>query len=310
MERISTSSAYSALLNNLMAAQSQEAQINAQVSSGQNASDLKGYASSAETLMAMQSVQSQVTGFLNSGQVLTAKLSSQDTALSQVGAAVTSASTAITNALASGNGDTLMQALQSAFSGAVQGLNSTFNGQYLFGGGQVNTPPVSATSLSDLTSAPTIASVFNNDQLVQTAQVSQNTTVQTGFLASSLGTNLFTTFQAIANYNNGPNGPFSGTLTTAQTAFLQSQISSFNSEATAVNSASGQNGLVQSEVSNAQSDLNSQQTTLQTMIGNITNTNMALAATNLQQAQLAVQASAKVFVALENSSLVSLLPNN
>jgi flagellar hook-associated protein 3 FlgL len=310
MQSISTATAYNTVLNNLMTAEAQESQISAQVSSGENATDLKGYASSAETLIAMQNVQGQITGYLNSGQILTAKLSAQDTALGQIGDSVTSATTAITNALAAGDGDTLMQALQSAFDNAVQGLNSTFNGQYLFAGGQVNTQPVTATSLSSLTSAPSIASLFNNDQVIQTAQVNQNTTLQTGFLASSLGTNLFTTFQAIAAYDQGPNGPFSGTLTQAQTTFLQGQIASLNAESTAMNTTSGQNGLVQSEVASAQTDLSNQQTTLQTLTGNIANTNMAQAASNLQQAQLAVQASAKVFAALENSSLVTLLPTS
>lgn len=310
MQIISTATAYNTVLNNLMAAESQETTISAQVSSGENATDLQGYASSSETLIAMQNVQSQVNGFLNSGQVLTAKLSAQSTALGQVGDAVTSASTAITNALAAGNGDTVMQALSSAFDNAVQGLNTTFNGQYLFAGGQVNTPPISSTTnLNSLTTAPSIASLFNNDQVIQTAQVNQNTTLQTGFLASNLGSNLFTTMQAIVAYDQGPNGPFSGTLTQAQTTFLQGQIANLNSEATALNTASGQNGLTQSEVASAQTDLGNQQTTLQTMIGNIANTNMAQAASNLQQAQLAVQASAKVFQALENSSLVTLLPN-
>ncbi len=160
----------------------------------------------------MQTVQSQVSGFLNTGQVLTAKLSGQDTALTQVGSAAAAASQAITNALAAGSGDTVMQALQSAFNGAVQGLNTTFNGQYLFAGGQVNTQPVSATALSDLTAAPSIASVFHNDQLTQSAQVDQTSRSRSrrAFLASSLGTALLATFQAIEAYDQGPNGPFSG----------------------------------------------------------------------------------------------------
>jgi flagellar hook-associated protein 3 FlgL len=225
-----------------------------------------------------------------------------------VGSSAAAASKAITNALAAGSGDTVMQALQSAFNGAVQGLNTTFNGQYLFAGGQVNTQPVSATALSDLTAAPSLASLFHNDQLTQSAQVDQNTTIQTGFLASGLGTALFSTFQAIEAYNQGPNGPFSGNLTTAQTTFLQSQIANFNSAATALNTAAGRNGLLQSEVSNTQSDLSNQQNTMQGLIGNITTTNMAQAAANLQQAQLAIQASARVFSALSDSSLVNLLP--
>jgi flagellar hook-associated protein 3 FlgL len=309
MERISTSSSYSAIIANLMASEAKVNQINAQVSSGENATDLKGYASNAETLMAMQSVQTQVTGYLNTGQVVTAKLSSQNSALTQVASSASQAQAAVANALAAGNGDTVMQALQSAFSNAVQGLNTTFNGQYLFSGGQVNTPPVSASSLTDLTNAPTIASLFHNDQTIQTAQVDQNTTLSTGFLASNLGTNLFNAFQAIETFNQGPDGPFSGTLTTTQTAFLQSQISVFNGQASALNTAAGQNGLLQSEVSTTQTDLSNQQTSVQGLIGNIVTADPATAAANLAQAQLAIQASAKVFQSLSTSSLVNLLPN-
>jgi flagellar hook-associated protein 3 FlgL len=306
MERIATSTAYGSIVSNMMAAQAYQNQLTAQVSSGENATDLKGYAAHAETLVAMQSVQTQVGGYLNSGQVLTAKLSSQNTALTQVAGSATDASKAITDALASGSGDTVMQQLQSAFNDAVQGLNTTFDGQYLFAGGQVNTQPVSATSLTDLTSAPSVASLFHNDQLTQTAQISQNTTVSTGFLASSLGTNLFNTFQAIQAYVN-TNGPFSGNLTTAQTTFLQGQISSFNSAATSLNTAAGQNGLVQSQVASTQTDLSDQQTTLTQLMGNITQTNMAQAAANLQQSQLAIQASAQAFLALQGSSLLNVL---
>jgi flagellar hook-associated protein 3 FlgL len=308
MERISTATAYNAVLANLMLSQSQEMQINAQVASGKNATDLQGYGVGAETLTAMQTVQGQVSSYLDTGQVVTAKLSSQNTGLTQVGGAATSASQAISNALASGSGDTLMQALQSAFNDAVQGLNTQFNGQYVFGGGQVNTQPVSATSLTDLTNAPSIASLFHNDQVVQSAKISANTTVQTGFLADQLGTSLFNAFQAIEAYAQGPGGPFSGNLTPAQTAFLQSQLASFNGAATSLNTSAGKNGLLQSEVSNTQTDLGDQQTTLQSLIGNITDTNMAQAASNLQQAQLALQASAKIFSNLANSSLVTLLP--
>jgi flagellar hook-associated protein 3 FlgL len=308
MERISTATIFNGIIANLMAAQSQESQINAQVSSGKNATDLQGYSSTAETLMAMQTVQSQVSGYVNTGKVVAAKLSSQDSALGQLGSAASAGTAAITNALAAGNGDTVMQALQSAFNNAVQGLNTTFNGQYLFAGGQVNTPPVSATALTDLTSAPSIASLFHNDQMIQSAQVDQHTTLQTGFLADQLGTALFNTFQAIEAYNQGPNGPFAGTLTTAQAAFLQTQIASFNGAATALTTAAGKNGLLQSEVTNTQADLGARQTTMDGLIGNLTDTNMAQAASNLQQAQLAVQASAKIFSSLANSSLVSLLP--
>jgi flagellar hook-associated protein 3 FlgL len=307
MERISTSGAYSAVLASLMANQAKQTQVIAQISSGETATDLKGYAGKAETLMAMQSVQSQVAGYVNSGQTLTAKLSSQNTALTQMSDASTSASKAITDALASGTGDVVMQSLQTAYGEIAQGLNTTFNGEYVFGGGQVNTPPVSATSLSALGAAPSVASVFHNDQMVQTAQVSQNTTLQTGFLASNLGTAVFTTLQAIQAYDQGPSGPLTGQLTSAQSTFLQGQLANLSTATAALNTAAGQNGTNQNQLASTQTSLTDQQTSLQGLVGNITNVNMGQAAANLQQAQLAVQASAQAFVTLNGTSLLNVL---
>jgi flagellar hook-associated protein 3 FlgL len=51
-----------------------------------------------------------------------------------------------------------------------------------------------------------------------------------------------------------------------------------------------------------------QQNTLTGMIGNITDADMAKAATDLSNSQLAVQASARVLQALQSSSLLTLLP--
>ena len=172
MERISTSTAYNGVLTNLMNAENQQATISSQISSEQNATDLKGYASQAETLTALQSVQAQVTGYLSNSQLVSAQLSTQDQALTQVTSAATSASQAITTALAAGNGDTLMQSLQSAFQNAVQGLNTTFNGNYVFSGGNSST---AAGQCADPggpgRGAPTVASVFTNDQHVTTTQI-------------------------------------------------------------------------------------------------------------------------------------------
>jgi flagellar hook-associated protein 3 FlgL len=306
MDRISTADSYAAVVANMMTAQQQLTNDGAQLSSGNVASDLQGYASHAETLTAMQTVQSQVGGFLASDQILSDKLTTQDTALQQVQGAATGASQAIRSALAEGVGDSLMQSLQDQFQTAVQGLNTTYNGEYIFAGGQVNTPPVNVNSLTALGAAPSVASVFQNDQQISSNQISQNTTIQTGFLASNVGTPLMTVFQNIQNYVTA-NGPFTGQLTTAQTAFLQTQMNSLDAAGSTLTTTAAQNGGIQSQVTNAQTDLGNYQTTLGTMIGNITGANVAQVSANLQQAQLAIQASAQVFLALQNSSLLNVL---
>ncbi len=307
MERISTSSAYSGVLNNILNAETNQTNIGNQISSQQVSTDLQGYASKAETLTALQSVQAQVTGYLSNSQTTAAQLSTQDTALTQITSAATDASKVITTALAAGNGDTLIQSLQADFQNAVQGLNTTFNGNYVFSGGNTGTAPVNVTTLTGLAAAPTVASVFTNDQHVASTQITATTSVQTGQLADQLGTPLFTALQAIAQYDQGPNGPLSGTLTQAQQTFLQGQITAINTAATGLNTATAQNGQAQAEVTSAQTALTSQQTSLTGLIGDITDVNLAQASSQLSQAQLAVQASSRVFEALQSSSLLAVL---
>jgi len=306
MQRISTADSYAAVIANMQQAQTQLSTASNQISSGETATDLQGYAAHAETLTAMQTVNNQVTGYLSNDSILANKLTTQDTGLQQVAGAATGASQAINSAIANNTGDTLMQSLEIQFQSATEGLNSTYNGEYVFAGGQVTTPPVSASSMSALAAVP-IASIFQNDQQVTTSQIDQNTTVQTGFLASTLGTPLMTAFQAIQNFANGPNGPFSGQLTATQVTFLQGQIASLNTAAGTLNGQAAQNGGVQAQLTNTQTDLTDQQNTLGTMIGNIAAANVAQATANLQEAQLAIQASAQVFLALQNTSLLAVL---
>ena len=117
-----------------------------------------------------------------------------------------------------------------------------------------------------------------------------------------------TALQAIQNYVNGPNGPFTGQLTTTQITFLQGQITSLNSRRQrAHHLRRPERRPAEPADQHAQTDLTNQQTTLGTMIGNITDANVAQASANLQQAQLAIQASAQVFLALQNSSLLDVL---
>jgi flagellar hook-associated protein 3 FlgL len=307
IDRVSTAGAYNAVLANLMQAEVSETNAGNQLSTTEQASDLQGYGGNAEALMALQGTTTQVTGFLNNSQTVSAQLATQNTALTEVASAATSASQAITGALAENSGTSLMSSLQDALSSAVDGLNTTFNGQFLFAGGQVNTQPVSASSLSDLTAAPSIGGLFNNDQRVATTQLDANTSISTGFLASDVGTPLLTALQSIEAFNQGPNGPLTGTLTSVQATFLTSQIANLSTVQTNLNDVVAQNGQAQSEVTNVQSSLTSQQTMLQGLVGNITDANLAQASTNLQQAQLSIEAAGQVFQALNASSLLNSL---
>ncbi|MDP1632264.1 MAG: flagellin [Caulobacter sp.] len=306
MNRVATANSYSTVLTDLMRAQVRQQDASNQVSSGKIASDLKGFSRQAETLLATRSIQTKVDGFLAEGQTLTSKLESQALALTQTADAAQGARQAIAEALATGHGDALMSEMSSWFSSASDSLNARFGGRYLFAGGQVDTQPVTATSLADLTTQPTVASFFKNDALVPTNRLDESTTIQSGFLADQLGSGLFTAFRQVQDFVD-VNGAFTGKLTTAQETFLQGMLASFDTARTDLTGAAARNGLTQNRVDKTMETQGARKTMLEGMVGGMTDVDMADAISRLQQAQTAVEASAQVFNTLSQSSLLALL---
>jgi flagellar hook-associated protein 3 FlgL len=306
MDRVTTFSAYNSVISNLMTSELRQNQANVQVSSGKVASDLKGFGVNAEALTAARTLSIRVDNYVTSNKNLSAKLESQDLALTQVSDAGSGARQTIAAAVASGRGDGLMSSLQSLFGQATAGLNSQYNGHYLFSGGKVDTAPVAAKTLQDLLTPPA-GGVFQNDQLATTSRLDESTTLQTGMLADGIGTNLFNAFQQIAAFDQGPNGPFTGQLTPAQQTFLTGMLQTFDSANQGMTDTVAANGLMQNRVTQAQTTQTDRKTVLDTMIGNITDVDMAEAASRLSQAQVALQASAHIFASLQNSTLLNYL---
>jgi len=306
MTRVSTSSNFSIMTTNLMRAQLTQGAVGEQVSSQKVANDLKGYARNAEVLTAMRSTQAKLNGLLDQTTLVSNRLEMQDTGIGKIASGAKGGREAIANAMAAGNATTLMQQLKSAFGDVLQGLNTKSNGRYVFAGAQTDTPPTSATSMADLTAAAATSDLFHNDQYIATNRVDEQTTTQTGILGDALGTSTFEAFKQTQAYVDA-NGPFTGTLTSSQNDFLKSMLPSFDSAYSDIVTIQGKNGLSQKRFETAKVELQDQTDTLTTMIGGITDVDMAEAVTRLEAAKLAVQASAQVFAGLQTSSLLNYL---
>lgn len=306
--RVSTSQIWTNALNNLQSAQDRQAKANNQVSTQKVATDLAGFGRASEIIAAYQSSLSKTNGFIDVNQTVSDRLDSQDLALTRTSDSASDAKDAVMNALASGDGSALMTAIQGAFSSATDGLNYVHNGQYLFGGGNDDKPPVTVNSLSALAGLPAITDAFQNGTVKKSSRIDQHTTIQTGMLASDLGTALMQTFQDIQKYNDDPTtGPFGAQLTDAQKAFLTTKSQEFNNEYSKLVEQTSVNGTLQKRVSNTTDSLNGQVSTLTGLIGDRTNVDLAKAYSDLQQAQVSVQASAQVLTSLNQTSLLNLL---
>ncbi len=312
MTRVSTSGNFGVMTSNLMRAQVLQNIAGEQVSSQKNATDLKGYAKNAEVLTAMKTAQAKVAGFLDQTTLVANRLDVQDIGIGQVADATQEARDAVANAVAAGSAETLMQQLGGAFGDVIQGLNSKFSGRYVFAGAKSDVQPTTATKMADLTSGPptgtavSIPTLFQNDQYISSNRIDDTTSVNTGQLADRLGTGVYGVFQQVQAYVD-INGPFTGKLTQAQSDFLKGLLPTFDSVKTGLVTAQAQNGLNQKRFDTAKTDLSGQADTLSTMVGGITDVDMAEAVTRLESAKLAVQASAQVFASLQNSSLLNVL---
>ena len=308
MTRVSTSGNYSSVLANLMSAQQRQMEASDQLSSGKIGTDLKAFSRNAQVLTAMQTLNTRLTGFTEQNAFTSNRLEMQDLALNKAAEAARMTRDALSNALAADRADALVSELKGQFANAVGALNTRHAGKYLFAGGQVDTPPVSARQLSDLTVSPTaVADSFHNDDYIDKARVDETTTLEIGQLADDLGTPMFNAFRDLQALEEGANGPFTGKLTAAQRTFLQSQIAVWETVQSDLTTAAARNGTVQGQLESVKRGLNARQNTVAGMIGDVSDADMAKAATALTQAQQAVQASSQVFLSLKNVSLLNVL---
>lgn len=305
--RVSTSGNYASVLTNLMSAQLRQFDANQRVSSQKNGSDLKDYAKKAETLAALRVVDRRTKAYQDQNGLIADKLVTQDQALNQVADAAGQIRQTIADALATDRADTFLTDLNNLFKNAVQGMNTSYDGKYLFGGGQINTKPVTAQNLTDLTAGPAVATFFQNDDFKVQAKLDDSTTVTTGVLADDLGTPLMNALKTIQAYSEGPNGPFTGQLTDAQRTFLQGTLSGWDTVRSDLTLQAASNGLNQKRVDDVAQSLVARKDTLTIMLGGVTDADMGKAASDLAAAQFAVQASAKVFQSLQTTSLLNFL---
>lgn len=308
MTRVATFGNYQSALLNLMTAQTRAAEAQERISTQKNATDLTGFGRQAETLTAMKGSQSRIQGFIDTGAAVTARLTTQDLAMGQVSDAISGAREALGNAIATDSGGSLMLELEGYFQAARGGLNMRHHGGYLFAGASTSTTPVEAANLSELLAAPSVASLFSNDTLKTASRVAESTTLETGFLADELGTDIMSILRDIQEYHTTVGqGPLDGRLDETQKAFLSTQLIRLEEAGTAVIDKMAKTGSLANQVENITKGHEAQKMALEELVSNRTDADMAKAITDLQLSQVAIEASAQMISQLRQVSLLNYL---
>jgi flagellar hook-associated protein 3 FlgL len=308
MTRVATFGNYQSALLDLMSAQTRAADAQERVSTQKNATDLTGFGRQSETLTALKGAQSRIQGFLETSEAVSARLTTQDLALGQINDAIAGAREALGGALATDSGGSLMLDLEGHFQAARGGLNMRHHGGYLFAGASTSTMPVAAASLTELAAAPSVTSLFSNDTLKTASRVAEGTTLETGFLASELGTDVLSILRDIQTFHATPgSGPLDGRLTAPQKAFLTTQLARLEQAGTAVVDKMARTGSLANQVESITKGHEAQKSALDGLVAGRTDADMAEAITDLQLSQVAIQASAQVISQLRQVSLLNYL---
>lgn len=320
MTRVATFGNYQSALLDLMNAQSRAQLAQERIDSEKIATDMSGYGRGAESLTSLTSTQARLQGFIATGETAAGRLGAQDLAMTRVAEGGSGAREAIANALSAGRIDNLMTELDLDYQAVQGGLNTEWQGVHLFAGGQGDTAPATAGSMAELAAAPSSAATFANDTLKQKSRIDENTTLETGFLASEIGGPLTEIFRNIQAFQNGaavtvggvtytPTG--AGTITGQPTAeveaFLKAQMKELDAANEGLTNQIAKNGLMQNHVDAALDAHEGQKTSLEALMQRKSGYDPAQAITDLQMAQVAIEASAQVVNSLRNTSLLDLL---
>lgn len=307
MTRISTTQANLTTLNNLLRNQARLADAQNQVATGKKSTTLKGLVRELGALNAARAVSIRSQSTVDRIKELEPKLAIQDTALGQMTDAADKLRQSLIGSLGSDNGLIVMQDLQAAFDQLGNALNQKYAGRSLFAGTRTDVEPFTAKTLDEVAAAATVSELFQNSDVRQVSRIDDGTAVQTGILADDVASDLVSVIKAVKEFNDGAGGPFSGTMSAAQRTFIQAQLAALSPILDAMNQVQGQNGLLQNKVETAKTLEEERQVLMTSLIGDLQDADLAEAASRLQQAQTAVEASARTFSILQNVSLLNFL---
>lgn len=308
VDRVATNAQSQYLLSQITKANTALDITQAQVASGKVSSDYVGIGDKTASLEAARAAAARADAYSANTQLAVTQTDLQDTQLTALSTLAGQLKQAISTAVGNSDGTGLMTTAQDIFQQASAILNSTdSNGNYIYGGGQGNSPPFTATSLSDLTSA-SVASFFQNGSSKKSVMVGDGENVQIGVLASDVGSQLMTALQNLA-VADGPSASLSGALTSTQLDNLTSNVLPSATDAYGgLNDATAANGETYTRLQDAVANQQSQSTLYKGFVSDIEDVDMTQAVTNLNQNQVALQAALEVTAKLGQLSLLNYLP--
>jgi flagellar hook-associated protein 3 FlgL len=306
MTRVSSAQIPQASLTHLSRAQLELIEAARQSSEQTKAIDLKGYGRSGQTLVSAQRLVARTESFLNTTKELQTRMQIQDVALGRASDAVIKLKEELFQNVGLESGEGVRSQLEEAFAVLKDAMNTNLGGRYLFGGVLNDQPPVTAATLSDLAADPLTDSIVQGAD-AQVMRVEENRTSQASLVAEDVISLAMASIKRIAEFDDGPGGPFGGDLTSAQKDTLMAELGQLSDAFDHILYQQAEHGRMMKEMDAAAERQTAQRDALNGAIGEIVDVDLAEVAVRLNQAQFAYDASAGVFNVIRNMSLLNVL---
>jgi flagellar hook-associated protein 3 FlgL len=306
MTRISTLTQQQSIIGQMLRSQIQIADDQRQVSTGYKTDRFEGLARDTAALVSARAIESRTTQFVELGQQIAGQVSLQDTGLSTLYDAAKNLRDSLLSSLANNSGRIIAPELDSAFVSGKSVLNTRYAGKYLYSGSRTDVQPFNAVDLADLSViASPIAGFFDNSQQKPQVRMDTNQIVEYGVLADEMGLDFMASVKRLGEYDAAT--PFNVSLTPADRAMLQSELTNLDAVMSGIIKLQANNGFVEKRIESIISRHETLVTVNKQLISDISEVDMAEAITRFNQDKLAVEASYNLLRQFSQLSLLNYL---
>ena len=307
MPRVSSYASNQNILTQILRAQNDMFKAQSEVASGKKATNLREHGRNAETVAATLATRDRYQNYYDTGDLLRSQLETQSLAIEEIAVGGDELLESIRNALANGTGIGFMNNVKAAFDKVVGALNLNYAGKYIFSGARTDVPPVTITTLDELAGLTSSDDAFQNDTQRASTRIDDGVSLVHGMVArEDIAGELFSAFKTLKEYAD-LNGNLTGNLTEQQRSDLQSQIAAISSAMDGIRNVQALSNQSVTRVEQAQTLQDNRLLTLNSLLSDMTDADMAEAATRLQLSQTAIQGAAQVFNTLRQTSLLNFL---
>ena len=307
MTRVSSFGQQSQMVRTLMENQQRVFEGQRQIATGKKTDEFAGLAGVTSTALSSRSFLARIETFQSSIKTVRGKLDANDVQIQGMLTSMEALRDNIQVALSNNQAEGFSEMLDQTFRFMVNGLNTNFDGGYLFSGAKTGTRPVNVNDLAGLSALPAVADAFDNSDVAFRAKVADNVDLEFGMLADDLATGSFTILKDLYDYDQGPDGPLNGELTQTQWNFLQSQLATITSAIDDLRQKQVNNGLVNQRLDIVDEQHADTAVFVEVFIADLEDVDIAEAVTRLNNNQVALEASYRAVSALADLSLLDFL---